>query len=246
MSKARPVEQIEHSQFCAFRKLVEDFPDGEVIHEDAPDFRVLSASETVGIEHCRVYKPSNTKISEHAIAEWEDEITASAQRLAELRGTPPVQVSVFYGTGTISRAERKGLPRAIARAVHEKVPLKSGRIEIDCSRVPELRNWLSTITISKHEVFDRHHWQNPRAQWVLQDCIEVLQIEIDKKSKLLPSYLQSCDSAWLLMASDASRMSQSIHPNEASLAHIYRSSYSRTYFFDIAMSKLYRLNTSSA
>ena len=64
MSKKR----IESAHFKVFRKLVPDFPDGEIWHEDDPDFRVYTEAGVLGIEHAAPGSVDHTRQQVHTIA----------------------------------------------------------------------------------------------------------------------------------------------------------------------------------
>lgn len=235
--------ELEHQHFIAFRGKVHNFPEGEIWHEDSPDFLVHASSGVLGVEHCCVYKPSASRIPEHAIAGWQDDVTRWAQEHAELRGIPPLEVVMFYTNSLIPRSKRLDLARAIANTVCERAPQEFGRVNLEYEDLPDLRDYVESIWMIRYEHLYRHYWSNPRAQYVLQHVQTLLQGEINKKAKRYRSYLKHCHECWLLMVSDGTQPGQSIRPDKASLDHVYRSPFARTYFFDIALGQLHPLKT---
>ena len=224
-----------------------DFPVGEVLHEDAPDFRIRTEGRVLGVEHRLLFKPRrDASVSIQAMEGDADEIAAIAQEQAELRGLPPVHVSLFFElSGHLKKKERLELGRALARFVSRYIPEKNGRLELEYfdrreGHPPEV----DLIHITRNEHLDHHHWHRVQAGWVMQDVRVHLQEAIDEKACKLASYRESCEECWLLIVANGDRPSSAIQPDDPSLAHRYNSPFERTYFMSCVRHNLCLLETS--
>jgi len=236
---------IESRHFKAFRSFVRDLPDGEVWHEDAPDFWVHTPTHVLGIEHCQVLISDGNKPPLQAIESQTDEIISIAQEHAELRGIPAVQVNFLFGHySPLRKRQRLDLARAIARSVHDAVA-QMGHVQPFSHMVirrPTIPDQLRSAHILILKEGARHFWRCNRSGWAVEDCRELLQKSIDEKRERFEAYLANCQECWLLMVADV-KPSSFIHPNPKTINHVFISPFSRTYFLDLAEGRLHQLKT---
>jgi hypothetical protein len=245
-------KHLESYHFKVFRSRVPDFPEGEVWHEDAPDFWIHTATGVVGVEHCLVHIPTldRSRTPLRAIESQTDEIVASAQEHAELRGMRPIQATFLFGRySTLRKAQRTDLARSIAKTVHEAVlgmddsqPFSSTVIRRSEGAPLPAPLVSADLTLLPRE--SRHFWRCARAGWAAEDCVDLIQHAIDEKAKLYRSYLAHCQECWLLMVAEL-KPSSFIHPNQQTIEHIFRGAFSRAYFMDMAGQVVHRLRITS-
>jgi hypothetical protein len=240
-------KRLESSHFKVFRTRVADFPEGEVWHEDAPDFRILAANGVLGVEHCHVHIPTHpSRTPLRAIESQTDDILASAQEHAELRGMRPIQATFLFSKySTLKKAQRTDLARSIASTVHEVVsemddsqPFSSTVIRK--SENPRLPAPLVSVHITLLPPESRHFWRCVRAGFAVEDCVDLIQHAIDEKAELYCSHLAQCQECWLLMVAEL-RPSSFIHPNQQTLDHVFQGPFGRAYFMDMAEQVVHRL-----
>jgi hypothetical protein len=228
-------KRIESWHFKTFRSFVNDFPNGEVWHEDAPDFWVHTPTYVLGIEHCQVLISDAGKSPLRAIESQTDEIISIAQEYAELRGMPAVQVTFLFGHySPLKKKQRLDLARAIARSIHDAV-VQMGHVQPFTHRVinrPAIPDPLISARILILKEGSRHFWRCNRSGWAVEDCRELFQKSIDEKSKRFAAYMDNCQECWLLMVADI-KPSSFIHPNPETIGHVFISPFSRTYFMDL-------------
>jgi len=224
---------LESGHFKLFRTKVADFPEGEVRHEDEPDFLIFTQSRVLGVELRQVFRPSS-KLAP-AMQELEsirEDVVAEAQENCELRGLPPLLVDVgFANHGPLPKAPRRDLGRVLACVAAQRIPDagESNEIEPRAFR-RELPAEVNRLSITRLPNGHRHRWTFLEAGMVQVDTRALFQEAIFEKALLLEKYLRRCDRCWLLLAANALRPSSFIDPDEASVRHRYESPFDRTYF----------------
>jgi len=225
---------------------VEDFPAGEVWHEDAPDFRIYTPTQIVGIEHCLLHIPSTERTPLQAIENQIDEIIACAKEHAELRGMPPIQAKfLFRHYSALQKVQRIDLARKMARTVYDLVLemdktqpyIRTMKRRSEDSRIPDPIELIDIRMLPKES---SHFWFCARSGWESKDGIHIFQSAIDKKSKHYQSYLRECQECWIVMVAEM-KPSSFIRPNQDTLDHIYTGPFDRVYFMAMAENLIHRL-----
>ena len=227
---------IESEDFKYFRKSMPSFPEGEIWHEDAPDFIIHANTGLIGVEHRRLFKPSDFNKSPMQARESQvDDILEIAKEHAELRGLPPVSVNFIFSKKEIrlNKAGRLELGRKITRIVAENLPSENDFLAIVNSEVSRLGfpDEIDAVFISRYGS-NQHKWYKTEAASVITDCIDVLQQAISDKAKKLLAYKNNKEirEFWLLIVADALNSSGRFEPDEASKNYLYNSPFDRTYF----------------
>lgn len=252
-----PRDKSIESQHFKFFRLKEAIPDGPVTHsgafderapDGAPDFLIHSSGHALGIEHREVLVPqSPTKTPERAQEAYEDDILAMAKELTELRGTTVSHVSVSFGRGLPSkRQQRLALAREISALVHDYLPANDRYVALDYNHfLPRKIHCLQRVSIYRNDVLTAPaHWAALRAAWVMSDCVDLLQQAIDDKANNYDKYRTHCDECWLLLVADTRKPSGTVHPDDRSTSHEYRSPFERTYLLDVFRGALHLLRSS--
>ena len=253
MARDRPLERLHFKLF----RLKAVIPDGAVTHagafgekmsDGAPDFIVHASGHRLGIEHREVLVPqSPTQTSERAQEAHEDDILAMAKELTELRGTPVSRVSVSFGRGLpLKRQQRLALAREISALVHDYLPANDRYVALDYNHFfPRKIHGLQRVSIYRNDALTAAaHWTALRAAWVMSDCVDLLQQAIDDKANNYDKYRTHCDECWLLLVADTRKPSGTVHPDDRSTSHEYRSPFERTYLLDVFRGALHLLRSS--
>jgi len=108
------------------------FPDGEVLHEDNPDFLATEAGP-LGIELRQLFHPRpSIGPPLQALESVRDAVMEEAQELCELRGLPPLFVSVDFDLRTPVAADRRYLiARKLAQLCADFLPSKGKLAELN-------------------------------------------------------------------------------------------------------------------
>lgn len=218
---------------------------GERAPNGAPDFLIRTANGTLGIEHREVLKPEGGRRQhERAHEQRTDDVIAMAQELSNLWCLPLARVSVhFHSDVPDKRPDRLALARGLVQLVHDRMPEDRGHVRLEYMDFQgrQMRG-VDVIFIHRDDRLTRSgHWVATRAGFVVSDCVDLFQEAIDDKAHNFPAYIRHCDKCWLLLVADSMKPSASIHPDERSLGHKYRSPFARTYFLDFGMGTLHAL-----
>lgn len=249
-------KRTESAHFKSFRHFAgESVPDGPVAHADAngevaphgaPDFLIAAPRRTIGIEHREVLKPRKAGERQRAHEQDADQVLRMAQELAELRALPIAHVTVLFARDDpIPKRDRLPIARALVEVVHARLPEDRAHVGVDCADLGgrELRS-IERLHIHRDDGHKgRRRWVASRAGRVVANCVQLIQDAIDDKASKYSGYQEHCDECWLLLVADSFKPSATIHPDEQSLAHEYRSPFERTYFLDDGMGQLHVLRT---
>jgi hypothetical protein len=247
VSKQLEKRRLERGHFQVFRRLLANFPIGEVFHEDKPDFRVALGAETLGIEHTQLFHPADPgSLPSRATEAAHAGILRIAQEHAELQSMPGANVVVYFQPNRpIPKPRRRELGYEIARICMAYLPDPHSQIELS-GRTPggaRLPTGVSEILLFRGDPENRHHWTSDGFGMVLEDSRELLQDTIDRKGELLPSYLKETSQCWLLMVADGISPSTFIEANSETQAHQFSSHFERTFFLTFGPEAVLELQT---
>ncbi len=194
-------QQLERHLFDEFRRLS---PELLLTHVEqpkppAPDILADFCGSRVGIEITRhIREPEKRRESE------EERIIKMARRQYEGTGKPTVGVSVHWVTHEPRpRSDRTPVSEALASVVAANVPQLGTWCDLDWSSLPEpLASTVHYLRIDRLIDYTASDWRVPRAGWFPAARPDQIRHAIATKEPFLDGYLQYCDSAWLLIASE--------------------------------------------
>jgi hypothetical protein len=126
------------------------------------------------------------------------------------------------------------------------MPPQGGSIDLEPKPNSGQPREVDLIRINRVAPVDRQRWDcGPEFRTIQHDAIGRLQEEIDKKNQKYAACRLKCDECWLLVVAPSFQSSGTIHPDEKSLSHIYRSRFEHTYFLDFGLGCVAHLNTTS-
>ena len=105
-------KELERHFMQSFQCFCEDFPIGEWIEGETPDFIIITPEgKKIGIEVTQVFKQDGADTSAEQPNETTKEfITEAAKAHAERLGLPPAHVSLFFNTQHLTLLRQKGKP----------------------------------------------------------------------------------------------------------------------------------------
>ncbi|HEU0216800.1 MAG TPA: hypothetical protein VFQ90_09070 [Stellaceae bacterium] len=227
----------------SLRHLCDDFPPGEVIASECPDFLIRSSIACVGIEITKIFKNRGEKTqAPQSIEAARDRITDLAKRFAEEMGMPPATVTLFFNhTRPLYRQQEANIAKAVAQAVNDELPPLGEHIELNCGHGSVQPTEVDGILV--YRASDQHQWRWMEYSRIERNVSSYIEAAIHDKSSRIEAYRRECQICWLLIVAESFRDSGNLKPDELSLSRTYRSPFDRTYFFDNGFGKLARLNT---
>ncbi len=228
-------KRLEANKLLLFAFHFPEFPDGQVVPGENPDFKIVLPTRTIGIELRDVYVELTGTAPLRYQEVIHDKIVAHAQQLYELGGGPPVCVDFDFASNTNFR-------------------------EADIRRVAEelVRIFPASLADSTESTFIEHHhhkgvwpsglvcaighkphwWQKDDPRWrtcrggSVYSSEEFLQTALDRKEKRVADYRSNgCDDIWLILV--VPRLAPSSFMDEPSSQHIFTSSFDRAFFFQL-------------
>jgi hypothetical protein len=230
----------EWKHFEMFRRLLSDFPAGDVRKIDPPaaDFLVDTPHGPLGIELARIINAPRRE------QEMLRNAAVDAARLEFMqRGLPVVHASFFWSKKPLPKlSESKQLGQALADFVEAHIPRSETahlKLEWEELRAAGLDGLLSFVHIHRIPGISTLSWGSPDAEWVGTHSALVPEL-VAKKMKKLPEYRRFCSEVWLLLIADGEELSGMV--DEAALAQqVLEASFERIYLLEVFSARLYRL-----
>jgi hypothetical protein len=230
----------EWKHFEMFRRLLSNFPAGDVRKVDPPaaDFRVDTPHGPLGIELARIINAPRRE---------QERLRNAAVEAARLefmqRGLPIVHASFFWSKKPLPRLSKiKQLGRALADFVAAHFPRSETahlKLEWEELRAAGLDGLLNFVHIARVPGSSVLSWGAPDAEWVGIHSALVPEL-VAKKMKRLPEYRRSCTEVWLLLIADGEELSGMV--DEAALAQqVLEASFERIYLLEVFSARLYPL-----
>jgi hypothetical protein len=237
----------ERFHFDIVKQQVEEFPVGDVIEGERPDFVVRGANGTVGFEVTQQYmKAAGGGQSLRAQESEKSIVVEMARKLYEQLKLPPLEVHFLFGnSGPFEKSKRELLSTQLARLVQSHIPPSGTAVSIgnDFSERSDMPDEIAYVSIGSFDSVTHNHWSAGDSGFVQEDFIEELQHTIDGKNATIESYCDKCDSCWLIIVADGSGPSSFFQPSEKTIAHVYDSKFDRTYFVEAFTRRVVRLAT---
>ena len=218
-----------------FKEAFDEFPKGEIIESESPDFIVNDGNRKVCIEVTKIYKsnPSN-KPPMQAIESTCRKIAEAASIICEERQIPPLTVSLhFIHSPQVLDTRRDDLSKKIADFICQNIPqldtYHSFHPIFDDPTFPE---HIHAITIGRFSVLTNHHFNVPTAGWVKKEFSVELQNAIDLKNKKLFQYNNNCTEHWLLIISEGSSPSTFFESSGDTRNNVFKSDFDRTFYME--------------
>jgi hypothetical protein len=194
VKKARERAYLER-----FRENFADFPEGEVVSFEQPDFLIKMQSRRIGIElrEYHVQEPDEGWGSPMRAREGkEDKVLRTASKRYQSKGLPTVAVHVHWNSHQVFSSRRvQELAADLADLVQEHLPEPGHEAAIRHRHHPA---WLSlpqevtSLSIDRRINFSKNSWTSVRGAFVPTLTPPELQQIMWTKEAKVPSYRQQC------------------------------------------------------
>jgi hypothetical protein len=237
---------IERLFLERFREVYSDFPPGQIVESESPDFLVCGPSRTIGIEIERYVSGQGPTGSPEREQEMiRDRILQTARTKYEVLGLPPLWVVCFWYPGiTIDWNScsllGSALAQIIARSIPQTVPGKS-EVRPEDLEGTVLEYIVVCVDIMRYPSVTQNAWGNCEAGCIGVDESEV-QLAIRLKEPKASEYLKKCDEAWLLIVADGSHISSTASLDTQDYSATHETRFSRVILFDFQEPKIVAMN----
>jgi hypothetical protein len=201
LKKARERAYLER-----FRQNFADFPDGEVVPSEPPDFLIKARPRWIGIEITEYHVEESDEgwgSPMRAREGTEDKVLRLASEQHQSKGLPPVAVQVHWNTHQVFSSRRvQELAADLADLVQEHLPEPGHEAAIRHRRHPAWRllsQEVTSLSIDRRINFSKNSWTSVRAAFVPTLTPPELQQIMQNKEAKVSSYRQQCREVWLLI-----------------------------------------------
>jgi hypothetical protein len=200
LQKARERAYLER-----FRENFADFPEGEVVPFEHPDF-LIKTPRWIGIEitEYHVQEPDEGWGSPMRARErTEDKVLRTASKQYQSKGLPAVAVHVHWNSHQVFSSHRvQELAAGLAGLVQEHLPEPGHEAAIRYRHHPAWRSLpqeVISLSIDRRINFSKNSWTSVRGAFVPNLTPPELQQIMRTKESKVPSYRQQCREVWLLI-----------------------------------------------
>jgi hypothetical protein len=218
------------------KALYSDFPSGQIIETERPDFLIASDAGVVGIDLADYIREQGEKGSPLRHKEKVcDEIADMAQLTFESKNDVPLQVHFhWYWHRKPNTAERKEIANQVAELIDKHLPKEIyGRnyIDPDEEGAAFLGDFLTRVSIMRLKPDAKRSWSNVEFGFVEVEAEDLQQL-ISSKEKNITAYRANCVAIWLVLVADATHISSSIEFNRSISQHIFATRFDRVLVYN--------------
>jgi hypothetical protein len=227
---------MERAYLERFRVNFADFPDGEVVLSEHPDFLVKTQSRWIGIEltEYHVQEPVEDWGSPmRALEGTEDRVLRTASEQYQSKGLPPVVVSVLWHPHqALDRRRIPELAADLTNLVQEHLPETGHSVTIRRCHPAwrSLPQEVASLTVVRRKSISKNSWTSVRGAFVpTLTPSELQQIMWNKEAKVL-SYRQQCREVWLLIVARGLEPSTHVDLGSEVVVHEFETTFDRVFF----------------
>jgi hypothetical protein len=240
---------MERAYLQRFREHFADFPEGEVVPFERPDFLIKTQLRWIGIEVIEYHiqdsdegRGSPTRAREGT----EDKVLRMASEQHQSKGLPPLAVRVHWNTHQVFRSRRiQELAADLADLVQKHLPQPGHEAAIRHRRHSAWRSLpqeVTSLSIDRRMNFSKNLWTSVRGAFVPTLTPPDLQQIIQTKEAKVPSYRQQCPEVWLLIVARGFEPSTFGDLGPKVEGYLFESGFDRVFFlhyFDGSVSELH-------
>jgi hypothetical protein len=242
----------ERAYLQRFRENFADFPEGEVVLSERPDFLIKAQPRWIGIEltEYHVQEPDEGWGSSMRAQEGtEDKVLRTASRLYQSKGLPTVAVHVLWHPHQALRSRRiPELAADLANLVLEHLP-EPGREAAIRRPHPAWRSLpqeVASLWVDRRINFSKNLWTSVRGAFVPTLTPSELQKIMRGKEAKVPTYRRQCREVWLLIVARGFEPSTHVDIGSEVESYRYESGFDRVFFLHHANESVAELHVRPA
>jgi len=232
-------KEVERYQLETFRDVCTEFPAGEIIDSEEPDFLIKINDGVLGVELTELYhESSRSSRPMQAIEKLTDSIVEEACSIHRTAGGPVLTVRVDFEllSKRLGKAQRTEIACKLAALVLKmRVEMDgSAELENDYEDLKTFPQEISRIRIQRNRFRSRSLWSVPRAAFIPRLDAQLVQQRIDDKNERVTVYREKSGEVWLVMVHSLHfSLASTFEYSSETLNHMYRSCFDRTFLFNL-------------
>jgi hypothetical protein len=238
-TKETKKKEFELWHFNRFKEALLDFPAGEILSGEKPDFTIQLKGKVLGIEHTQIfYEPDSNGI----VLQRDENIKRKVMEVAEVRykelNGPNQMISVHFNPSIKWENDRTN---KLAYELVDAIKNNIGKEKL--SYEDDIPDEIALIHMHKIEGLDFTGWSSPTSGWVAPITKEKISSKIQEKECKLNQYLDKVGEIWLLIVANGFAPSSLFHFDTLNLSEEYETSFDRVFVFENFDKKVYELKT---
>jgi hypothetical protein len=226
--------------------LYSEFPSGVLETSEEPDFLLTTSDGVIGIELVGYIRGQSSDGSElRRYESVHDSVVRMAKEEFERKHQIPLWVSFIWSRHQhLSKPAARILAMDIATLIEQNTPQQvygGARIEPDWLEESSVGDFIAHISIRRLKPTNKSLWANTEAGFIGIEP-EDLENLISLKEGKIGSYLQNCDSAWLVIVADGRHISSNVELHKTIHQHTFKCSFARVLFYDSVSQSIASLN----
>jgi hypothetical protein len=215
-----------------FKEIFPDFPKGQIVLDESPDFLVKTSCEIVGIEITGFYRQtsSSTNPPLQQRQSVRHKIVALAKSNYDQSGLPSVFVGVHFNLNF--HCPKSEIQMISERLVNLAEKSLSNSVEEKIWRRDDIQlKGIDLLSVKKVNYLTKSHWSVPLASFVPTVDPQQIQDILDDKSVLWSEYRKKCDKIWLVIVMNRFDPASFSMISEAALENEYSYNFDSAFLF---------------
>jgi hypothetical protein len=229
-------KQRERSLLNEFKSIYSDFPSGQIIEFEEPDFLVPTEMGIIGIELVDYVRGQSKNGSVLRRDEkLRERIANEAKAEFEAKHQTPLMVQIhWYGHRHLSKADVRLLASSAAELIEKCVPpeifdmVRVGRERL--AGTP-LERFVPFIHVTRVRTAEQSSWSSTESGWI-EVFVEELEELISLKDAKIDAYLQNCAIPWLIIVADRGHISSSVALPDTVKQYPFQTRFDRVIFWN--------------
>lgn len=231
----RVVAKKEEERFYLdrFAELVDNFPQGEIVETENPDFLVVS-DRRIGVEVTKLYwEPEPGQLPAQATAAARNRVVRVAQAMHSESEVPNCHVSIHFSDDKIRGKDANKLAKSAFDVVANNLPQRNEMRRIPPNMWTEfyMPDGLDSLLIYRDDGMPQSFYGSGECDFVpdLDPERDIQQRVLDGKNGRVDAYLQKCDEVWLVINIGFGELAGEFDISDIVSEHEYQLRFSRAY-----------------
>jgi hypothetical protein len=213
-----------------------EFPEGEIVDSESPDFLIKQKERIVGVEIVDFIRGQDKGESADRRNEvlWQ-KIADEARKRFEAKSDIPLMVHFFWNNRyTLRQSEISQLADNAVSLIEKSVPeklfesIRIGNDELDETLLEKVCHFITVCRVRNEK---QSLWSFISSGWTEVQTNEIQHL-LDSKNEKVADYLRNCNTVWLIIVADGRYISSNIDITSVAISHTYKTSFEKVFVYD--------------